>query len=92
MNAAFLLANLICINQMHLHLLLMGILSFRRSIQFLHLVQTLRMQLLKQGKMASFLSKEDLQQRGRVSKTVVEYMDSLGCLEGMPEANQLSLF
>jgi len=39
-----------------------------------------------------FLSKEDLQQRGRVSKTVIEYMDSLGCLEGMPEANQLSLF
>ena len=39
-----------------------------------------------------FLSKEDLQQRGRVSKTVVEYMDSLGSLEGMPDANQLSLF
>ena len=42
--------------------------------------------------MESFLSKEDLQQRGRVSKTVIEYMDTLGCLEGMPEANQLSLF
>ncbi|MGG0669055.1 PolC-type DNA polymerase III [Sporosarcina koreensis] len=39
-----------------------------------------------------FLSKEDLQQRGRVSKTVIEYMDSLGCLEGMPDSNQLSLF
>jgi len=39
-----------------------------------------------------FLSKEDLQQRGRVSKTVIEYMDSLGSLEGMPDANQLSLF
>lgn len=39
-----------------------------------------------------FLSKEDLQQRGRVSKTVIEYMDALGCLEGMPDANQLSLF
>jgi len=39
-----------------------------------------------------FLSKEDLQQRGRVSKTVVEYMDTLGCLEGMPDTNQLSLF
>ncbi|CAM3075018.1 PolC-type DNA polymerase III [Filibacter tadaridae] len=39
-----------------------------------------------------FLSKEDFQQRGRVSKTVVEYMDTLGCLEGMPDANQLSLF
>ncbi|HEX5563392.1 MAG TPA: hypothetical protein VFX34_00420, partial [Sporosarcina sp.] len=39
-----------------------------------------------------FLSKEDLQQRGRVSKTVIEYMDSLGCLDGMPDSNQLSLF
>ncbi len=39
-----------------------------------------------------FLSKEDLQQRGRVSKTLIEYMDSLGCLEGLPDANQLSLF
>nr|WP_093263088.1 PolC-type DNA polymerase III [Psychrobacillus sp. OK032] len=39
-----------------------------------------------------FLSKEDLQQRGRVSKTIIEYMDTMGCLEGLPEANQLSLF
>lgn len=39
-----------------------------------------------------FLSKEDLQQRGRVSKTLIEYMDQLGCLEGLPDANQLSLF
>ncbi|WKA53506.1 PolC-type DNA polymerase III [Planococcus shixiaomingii] len=39
-----------------------------------------------------FLSKEDLQQRGRVSKTIIEYMDDHGCLEGMPDANQLSLF
>ncbi|WP_019413989.1 PolC-type DNA polymerase III [Paenisporosarcina sp. TG20] len=39
-----------------------------------------------------FLSKEDLGQRGRVSKTLIEYMNQLGCLEGMPEANQLSLF
>lgn len=39
-----------------------------------------------------FLSKEDLQRRGRVSKTLIEYMDELGCLEGMPDANQLSLF
>ena len=39
-----------------------------------------------------FLSKEDLQRRGRVSKTLIEYMDQLGCLEGMPDANQLSLF
>lgn len=39
-----------------------------------------------------FLSKEDLQKRGRVSKTLIDYMDQLGCLEGLPDANQLSLF
>ncbi|MFC7392584.1 PolC-type DNA polymerase III [Scopulibacillus cellulosilyticus] len=39
-----------------------------------------------------FLSKEDLQKRAKLSKTVVEYLDQHGCLEGMPEANQLSLF
>lgn len=48
--------------------------------------------IVEARKDGEFLSKEDLQQRGRVSKTVIEYMDTLGCLEGMPEANQLSLF
>lgn len=39
-----------------------------------------------------FLSKEDLQQRGKVSKTIIEYLDKHGCLESLPEQNQLSLF
>ncbi len=39
-----------------------------------------------------FLSKEDLQQRGKVSKTIIEYLDNHGCLEALPEKNQLSLF
>lgn len=39
-----------------------------------------------------FLSKEDLQQRGKVSKTIIQYMDEQGCLEGLPDQNQLSLF
>jgi DNA polymerase III subunit alpha, Gram-positive type len=39
-----------------------------------------------------FLSKEDLQQRGKVSKTILEYLDKQGCLGAMPEQNQLSLF
>ncbi|MEW9050702.1 MAG: PolC-type DNA polymerase III [Neobacillus sp.] len=39
-----------------------------------------------------FLSKEDLQQRGKVSKTILEYLDKQGCLGSMPEQNQLSLF
>ncbi|MFD0049346.1 PolC-type DNA polymerase III [Actinomycetes bacterium NPDC127524] len=39
-----------------------------------------------------FLSKEDLQQRGKVSKTILEFLDNQGCLEALPEQNQLSLF
>ncbi|PLR84248.1 PolC-type DNA polymerase III [Bacillus canaveralius] len=39
-----------------------------------------------------FLSKEDLQQRGKISKTILEYLDNHGCLESLPEQNQLSLF
>ncbi|PPA72028.1 PolC-type DNA polymerase III [Jeotgalibacillus proteolyticus] len=43
-------------------------------------------------KNGEFLSKEDLQKRGKVSKTIIEYLDSQGCLEGLPDQNQLSLF
>ncbi|WP_100399318.1 PolC-type DNA polymerase III [Bacillus sp. FJAT-44742] len=39
-----------------------------------------------------FLSKEDLQQRSRATKTVIEHLDAHGCLEGLPDSNQLSLF
>ena len=39
-----------------------------------------------------FLSKEDLQKRGKVSKTILEYLDKQGCLESLPDQNQLSLF
>lgn len=36
--------------------------------------------------------KEDLQKRGKVSKTILEYLDRHGCLESLPDQNQLSLF
>lgn len=39
-----------------------------------------------------FLSKEDLATRGKVSKTIIEYLTDNGVLDGMPEENQLSLF
>ncbi|HEU5140839.1 MAG TPA: PolC-type DNA polymerase III [Bacillales bacterium] len=48
--------------------------------------------IVKARKDGEFLSKEDLQKRSRLSKTVVEDLDQHGCLEGMPESNQLSLF
>jgi len=39
-----------------------------------------------------FLSKEDLQQRAKLSKTVIEFLDRQGCLADLPDQNQLSLF
>ncbi|MEX2462244.1 MAG: PolC-type DNA polymerase III [Paenibacillaceae bacterium] len=39
-----------------------------------------------------FLSVEDFQQKSKVSKTVIELLNALGCFRGMPESNQLSLF
>ncbi len=39
-----------------------------------------------------FLSKEDLQQRSRISKSVVEYLEQQDCLKDLPDSNQLSLF
>lgn len=39
-----------------------------------------------------FLSIEDLQQRARISKSVVELLEEQGCLKDLPETNQLSLF
>jgi DNA polymerase-3 subunit alpha (Gram-positive type) len=48
--------------------------------------------IVKAREDGEFLSKEDLQKRSRISKTVLEYLDQHGCLEGMEEKNQLSLF
>jgi len=39
-----------------------------------------------------FLSVEDFQNRTKVSKTIVEILEQMGCFRGMPESNQLSLF
>lgn len=48
--------------------------------------------IVNSRKDGEFLSKEDLQKRGKVSKTIIEFLDNQGCLEGLPEQNQLSLF
>nr|MCG0041001.1 hypothetical protein [Escherichia coli] len=48
--------------------------------------------IVKARETGEFLSKEDLQQRGKVSKTILEYLDNHGCLESLPDQNQLSLF
>lgn len=48
--------------------------------------------IVEARKNGEFLSKEDLQQRSKVSKTIIEYLDSQGCLGDLPDQNQLSLF
>ncbi|MGE5475011.1 MAG: PolC-type DNA polymerase III [Ignavibacteriales bacterium] len=40
----------------------------------------------------SFLSKDELRIRSKVSKTVIDILDKNGCLLNMPDSNQLSLF
>ncbi|MEW9676678.1 PolC-type DNA polymerase III [Lentibacillus sp. L22] len=48
--------------------------------------------IVKAREEGEFLSKEDLRERSKISKTVLEYLDNHGCLEGMAAENQLSLF
>ncbi len=48
--------------------------------------------IVKAREEAEFLSKEDLRERGKVSKTIMEYLEKQGCLDSLPEENQLSLF
>src|SRR5699024_10231526 len=48
--------------------------------------------IVKAREDGEFLSKEDLRERSRISKTVLDYLDKHGCLDGMADENQLSLF
>ena len=48
--------------------------------------------IVEAAKDGPFLSKDDFRQRTKVSKTIVELMDSLNLLGKLPESNQISLF
>ncbi len=48
--------------------------------------------IVEAAKDGAFLSKDDFRQRTKVSKTVVDLMDSLQLLGNLPESNQISLF
>ncbi len=48
--------------------------------------------IVEAAKDGPFLSKDDFRSRTKVSKTVVELMDSLNLLGNLPESNQISLF
>ncbi|TVP84227.1 MAG: PolC-type DNA polymerase III [Alkalicoccus sp.] len=46
----------------------------------------------KARKDGEFLSKENLRERSKITKSVLEKLDEHGCLEELPDSNQLSLF
>ena len=48
--------------------------------------------LVEERDRAEFLSIEELANRGKASKAVIEALKENGCLKGLPESNQLSLF
>ena len=54
--------------------------------------QNMAKQIIVAREDQEFLSKEDLATRGKVSKTIIEYMTDNGVLDGLPDENQLSLF
>jgi len=49
-------------------------------------------QIVKAREDGPFLSKEDLANRAKVSKTLIDYMSDNGVLNDLPDENQLSLF
>ncbi|MGN0306241.1 MAG: PolC-type DNA polymerase III [Lachnospiraceae bacterium] len=49
-------------------------------------------QVMEAAKDGAFLSKDDFRTRTKVSKTVIDLMDSLQLLGDLPETNQISLF
>ena len=48
--------------------------------------------IYKAAKKGKFLSVDDLKIRAKTGNSVTELLRNFGCLEGMPESNQLSLF
>ncbi len=48
--------------------------------------------LMEAAKNGPFLSKDDLRERAKVSKTIVDFMGEMGLLGDIPESNQISLF
>lgn len=48
--------------------------------------------IVREREMGEFMSVEDLISRTRVSRTVVETLREHGCLDNLPESNQISLF
>ena len=48
--------------------------------------------IVKAREEEKFMCIDDIQQRGKVGKSVIELLKAAGCLEGMTQSNQMSLF
>ncbi len=48
--------------------------------------------IVKERELRPYISKEDLQNRGKVSKTLLDRMNEMNILKDLPDSNQLSLF
>lgn len=48
--------------------------------------------IVEARKDGEFISIDDLRTRAKISKSVIEILQQQGCLKGMPESNQLTLF
>lgn len=59
---------------------------------FQGLGQAAAQSIVDSRKKGKFLSVDDLRIDAKLSKTVIEILEKNGCLEGMPESNQVSLF
>ena len=53
---------------------------------------TVATNIVKERELKPFLSIEDVQTRGKVSKTLIDKMVEMGVLDSLPDSNQLSLF
>ncbi len=54
--------------------------------------ETVAKKIVEEREKTPFISKEDLQSRGKVSTTLLEKMNEMGVLKDLPDSNQLSLF
>ena len=53
---------------------------------------TVAAEIVEARKENPFTSKEDLKKRGKVSQSIVESMEEMGMLHGMPDEEQINLF
>ena len=65
--------------------------AVKRS-EFTDLPKVMADAIVEAAKDGPFLSKDDFRQRTKVSKTIIDLMDSLGLLGDLPESNQISIF